>query len=81
MRAVSAERGYLGDKVLVTWIVRGDDGKDVPVVFLHDVEDDRSLLLDGRPELKEHGVVVLGKKKQKNRGQKNKDEPRMCTVA
>lgn len=64
---VSAECRYLGDKVLVTWIVRGDDGKDVPVVFLHDVEDDRSLLLDGRPELKEHGVVVLEFEKKKKR--------------
>lgn len=50
---------YLGDKVLVAGVVGGDDGEDVPVVLLHDVEDDRRLLLDGGAELKEHGVVVL----------------------
>lgn len=59
MHDVLAECGYLGDKVLVTWVVRGDDGEDVPVVFLHDVENDRSLLLDGGAKLKEHGVVIL----------------------
>lgn len=59
MRAVSAERGYLGDEVLVARVVRGDDGEDVPVVFLHDVKYDRGLLLDGGAKLKEHGVVVL----------------------
>lgn len=38
VHVVSAvECGYLGDKVLVTRVVRGDDGEDVPVVFLHDV--------------------------------------------
>lgn len=56
---LSAECGYLGDKVLVTGVVRGDDGEDVPVIFLHDVEYDRCLLLDGWPKLKEHGVVIL----------------------
>lgn len=50
---------YLGDKVLVAGVVGGDNGEDVPVVLLHDVEDDRRLLLDGGTELKEHGVVVL----------------------
>lgn len=50
---------YLGDKVLVTRVVGGDDGEDVPVVLLHDVQDDGRLLFDGRAELKEHGVVVL----------------------
>lgn len=52
-------RPYLGDEVLVTGVVRCDDGEDVPVVLLHDVQDDRSLLLDGGAKLKEHGVVVL----------------------
>lgn len=50
---------YLGDEVLVTRVVRCDDGEDVPVVLLHDVQDDRSLLLNGGAKLKEHGVVVL----------------------
>lgn len=59
MHVVSAECGYLGDKVLVTRVVRGDDGEDVPVVFLHDVQHDRGLLLDGGAKLKEHGVVIL----------------------
>lgn len=54
VRAGSAEFGYLGDKVLVTRVVCGDDGEDVPVVFLHDVEHDGGLLLDGGSELKEH---------------------------
>lgn len=59
MHVVSDESGYLGDKVLITWVVRGDDGEDVPVVLLHDVQHDGSLLLDGGAELKEHGVVIL----------------------
>ena len=59
MHVVQTAHGYLGDKVLVTWVVRGDDGEDVPVIFLHDVQHDRSLLLDGRAKLKEHGVVIL----------------------
>ena len=58
------ESSYLGDEVLITRGVGGDDGEDVPVVFLHDVEDYRRLLLDGGPELKEHGVVILQKKKR-----------------
>lgn len=64
---VSAESRYLGDEVLVTRVVRGDDGEDVPVVFLHDVEYDRSLLLDGGAELKEHGVVILEKRHKHTR--------------
>lgn len=52
--------GYLGDKVQVSGVVCGDDGEDVPVVLLHDVEHDRGLLLDGRAELEEHRVVILG---------------------
>lgn len=51
---------YLGDKVQVSGVVCGDDGEDVPVVLLHDVEHDRGLLLDGRAELEEHRVVILG---------------------
>ena len=52
-------RSYLGDKVLITGVVCCDDGEDVPVIFLHDVEYDRCLLLDGGAKLKEHGVVIL----------------------
>lgn len=59
MHVVCDESGYLGDEVLVPWVVGGDDGEDVPVVLLHDVEHDGRLLLDGGPELKEHGAVVL----------------------
>lgn len=68
VHVVSAEHGYLGNKVLVTWVVCGDDGEDVPVVFLHDVEHDRSLLLYGGAELKEHGVVILKTERETHRG-------------
>ena len=54
---------YLGDKVQVSGVVCGDDGEDVPVVLLHDVEHDRGLLLDGRAELEEHRVVILGNRR------------------
>lgn len=50
---------YLVDKVLVARVVRGDNGEDVPVILLHDVQHDRGLLLDGRTKLEKHGVVVL----------------------
>lgn len=50
---------YLGDKVQVSGVVCGDDGEDVPVVFLHDLQHDGGLLLYGRAKLEEHGVVVL----------------------
>lgn len=50
---------YLGNKVLVSRVIGGNYGEDVPVIFLHDVEHDRCLLLDGGAELKEHGVVIL----------------------
>lgn len=55
---------YLGNKVLVTGVVCGNYGEDVPVIFLHDVEHDGRLLLDGGPELKEHGAVVLWRDRQ-----------------
>lgn len=54
---------YLGDKVLVPRVVRGDDGEDVPVVLLHDVQHEQSLLLDGGTELEERGLHVLRRKK------------------
>lgn len=47
------------DEVLVPRVVGGDDGEDIPVVLLHDVEHDGSLLLYRWPELEEHGVVIL----------------------
>lgn len=50
---------YLVDKVLVARVVRGDNGEDVPVILLHDVQHDGGLLLDGRAKLEKHGVVVL----------------------
>lgn len=50
---------YLVDKVLVSGVVRGDYGEDVPVVLLHDVQHDGGLLLNGRTKLEKHGVVVL----------------------
>lgn len=50
---------YLVDKVLVTRVIRGDNGKDVPVILLHNVQHDRGLLLDGWSKLEKHGVVVL----------------------
>lgn len=50
---------YLVDKVLVARVVSGDDGEDVPVILLHDVQHDRGLLLDGWTKLEKHGVVVL----------------------
>lgn len=59
---------YLGDKVLVPRVVRGDDGEDVPVVLLHDVQHDRSLLLDGGAKLEEHGVVILDMTRDKSNG-------------
>lgn len=68
LRGAQESCGYLGDKVLVTWVVRGDDGEDVPVVFLHDVQHDRSLLLDGGAKLKEHGVVILKMTEKNKRG-------------
>lgn len=57
---------YLSNKVLVAGVVCGDDGEDVPVVLLHDVEHDGRLLLDGGSELKEHGVIVLQKDTQES---------------
>lgn len=50
---------YLVDKVLVTRVVRGDYGEDVPVILLHDVQHDGGLLLNGWTKLEKHGVVVL----------------------
>lgn len=50
---------YLIDKVLVTRVVGGDYGEDVPVILLHDVQHDGGLLLDGRTKLEKHGVIVL----------------------
>lgn len=52
------------DEVQVPRVVGSDDGKDVPVVLLHDVEHDRGLLLYRRPKLEEHGVVILQNKKE-----------------
>ena len=61
--------GYLGNKVLIARVVGGDDGEDVPVVLLHDVEHDRGLLLNGWAELEKHGVVILrGKDKDSKVG-------------
>lgn len=50
---------YRVDKVQVAGVVSGDNGEDVPVVFLHDVQHDGGLLLNGWTKLKKHGVVVL----------------------
>ena len=55
---------YLVDKVLVARVVCGDNGEDVPVILLHDVQHDGGLLLDGRTELEKHGVVVLETKEK-----------------
>ena len=41
------------DELLVPWELGGDDGEDVPVVLLHDVEHQQRLLLDGSPKLEE----------------------------
>lgn len=50
---------YRVDKILVARVVSGDNGEDVPVVLLHDVQHDGGLLLNGWTELKKHGVVIL----------------------
>lgn len=41
------------DELLVPGELRRDDGEDVPVVLLHDVEHEQSLLLDGGAKLEE----------------------------
>lgn len=64
MADLGAWSGYLGNKVLIAGVVSGDDGEDVPVVLLHDVEHDRGLLLDGGAELEKHGVVILRVKRK-----------------
>lgn len=61
---ISGHHSHPVDEVLVPGVVGGDDGEDVPVVLLHDVEHDRGLLLYRRPELEEHGVVILPSRKE-----------------
>ena len=47
------------DELLVAGELGGDDGEDVPVVLLHDVEHQQCLLLDGGAKLEERRLVIL----------------------
>lgn len=60
---------YLVDKILVARVICCDNGKDVPVILLHDIKHDRRLLFNGWAKLEKHGMVIL---KNRNKGQINK---------
>lgn len=47
------------DELLVAGELGRDDGEDVPVVLLHDVQHQQRLLLDGGPELEERRLHIL----------------------
>lgn len=47
------------DELLVAGELGRDDGEDVPVVLLHDVQHQQRLLLDGGSELEERRLHIL----------------------
>lgn len=47
------------NKLLVAGELGRDDGEDVPVVLLHDVQHQQRLLLDGGTELEERRLYIL----------------------
>ena len=47
------------DEVLIPWELRRNDGKNMPVVLLHDSEHEQSLLLQGCTKLEESGLLIL----------------------
>lgn len=58
------------DELLVAGELGRDDGEDVPVVLLHDVQHQQRLLLDGGSELEERGLHILGEQEVRGRGGK-----------
>ena len=51
------------DEVSVAREDGGDQGEDMPVIVLHDLQHDRGLLLDGSSKLEERGCRILPRKK------------------
>lgn len=62
------------DELLVAGELGRDNGEDVPVVFLHDVQHQQGLLLDRGTELEERGLHILIKERWWREGGRDKGE-------